>query len=115
MAHKKKEKPVDTGSNLVYSTNPSVQKKIHASLPPAQQKLRVRLEKNGRGGKKVTLIYGFEGNNQDLSDLSKQLKSHCGSGGSAKNQEILIQGDHVQKVLQKLLDLGYAQAKKSGG
>ncbi len=115
MGRKKDKVRIDTGNNLVYSTNPNLQKKIDASPPEAQQRLRVRLEKNGRGGKQVTMVYGFEGNEKDLSALGKTLKSHCGTGGSSKNLEILLQGDHVQKVIAKLLDMGYAQTKKGGG
>ncbi len=115
MGRKKNKVKIDTGNNLVYSTNPKIQPKINASEPAALQKLRVRLEKNGRGGKQVTLVYGFVGNDKDLSKIEKMLKSHCGTGGSSKHGEILIQGDHVQKVIQKLQDSGYTQTKKGGG
>ncbi len=114
MVNKKSNKGGDD-DRLVYSTNPKTQEKINASDPPSVQKLRVRLEKNGRGGKMVSLIYGWSGNEKDLNALAKTLKSSCGTGGSAKNGEILIQGNHVEKIIDKLKDLGYNQTKKGGG
>ncbi len=115
MARKKQKVKVDTGTGLVYSTSQKVQNAIDASAPANEQKLRVRLEKNGRGGKMVSLIYGFEGNEKDLKALEKKLKAKCGTGGSVKNQEIIIQGDHVDKIVQLLKEDGFAQTKRSGG
>ncbi len=105
--------------NIVYSTNPDFQF-THSegssaeTLLPGQQDLRVMLDKKQRGGKKVTLISGFAGSDDDLKELAKTLKSKCGVGGSAKDGEILIQGDFRQKVLELLKAAGY-KAKQAGG
>ena len=102
--------------DIVYSTNPDFQFQYeepeeHATLPPERQNLRVMLDKKNRSGKSVTLVTGFVGTQDDLSDLAKELKFKCGVGGSAKDGEILVQGDFRDKVLQLLLQKGY-KAKK---
>lgn len=112
----KKNKPDSLG--FVYSTDPNFsfeQEQENAeTLLPAQQKLRVKLDAKNRGGKTVTLVDGFTGKADDLEDLGKKLKSFCGTGGSAKDGEIIVQGDQRDKVLQWLLKNGYSQTKKSG-
>ena len=83
------------------------------TLPKGQQKLRVQIEKNHRGGKTVTLVKGFVGSDDDLKELAKELKSRCGVGGSAKDGEIIVQGDHRDRVVELLVAAGY-KCKKAG-
>ena len=104
---------------VVYSTNPDFSFQTDAAaeaatLPPPQQQLRVQLDKKQRGGKQVTLITGFVGRDEDLQTLGKLLKTKCGVGGSAKDGEIVVQGDFRAKVLEVLLKEGY-KAKQIGG
>lgn len=110
----KKSKADNNG--FVYSTDPDFKfddsEEAVATLPPAQQKLRIRLDTKQRGGKAVTLVEGFTGSEEDLQDLGKKLKTFCGTGGSAKDKEIIVQGDQRDKVLQWLQKEGYKLAKK---
>ncbi len=104
---------------VVFSTADSFDYNFEAeesqdTLTPSQQKLRVLLDKKSRAGKQVTLIEGFVGTEEDLKELGKLLKNKCGVGGSTKDGEILIQGDHRDKVMQVLTQAGYG-AKKVGG
>lgn len=99
-------------TGVVYSTSPDFQYQEDTpaeadTLPPARQNLRVQLDKKQRGGKQVTLITGFVGTAADLEALGRQLKTHCGGGGSAKAGEILLQGDHRDRVLAWLQQQGY--------
>ncbi|MCR5444986.1 MAG: translation initiation factor [Bacteroidales bacterium] len=104
----KKNQPV----GVVYSTNPDFQYQYDdepeaTTLPPAQQKLRVSLDRHHRGGKTVTLVTGFIGTDDDLQALGKMLKAKCGVGGSAKDGEVIIQGDQMDKVRTALTTAGY--------
>jgi translation initiation factor 1 len=83
-------------------------------LPPQQQNVRVQATRAGRKGKTVTVITGFQSKPETLQAILKQLKSQCGTGGTVKENEIEIQGDHKQKILETLIKLGY-KAKISGG
>lgn len=104
---------------MVYSTNPDFKYETDSAddqetLPANKQDLRVQLDKKQRNGKKATLITGFIGKDQDLKDLAKMLKTKCGVGGSAKDGEILIQGDFCNKVIEILKGENY-KVKRIGG
>jgi len=107
-----KKKPDSKG--FVYSTDPNFrfeeENENSETLSPAQQKLKIKLDTKHRAGKAVTWIEGFIGRDGDLQDLGKKLKTFCGTGGSAKDGEIIIQGDQRDKVLQWLKKNGYSQA-----
>jgi len=104
-------------SHIVYSTDPDFvyddENEVVETPEPSEQKLTIRLDRKQRRGKQVTLIEGFKGNDEDLKDLSKILKTKCGVGGSAKDGVIIIQGDFRKKVEQILTNLGY-RCKISG-
>ena len=102
--------------NVVYSTNPDFKYETDSddeeeTLPNEKQQLRISLDKRNRGGKMVTLITGFIGTEDDLQFLGKMLKVKCGVGGSAKDGEIIIQGDFRKKVLELLLKDNYAKSR----
>ncbi|MHA4843783.1 translation initiation factor [Flavitalea antarctica] len=102
---------------IVFSTDPDFKKgedipESAETLPPAQQKLRIRLDTKQRAGKAVTLVQDFIGTETDLEDLGKKLKTFCGTGGSVKGGEIIIQGDNRDKVLAWLIKNGYSRTKK---
>ena len=97
---------------FVYSTDPNFgfepeSQEEQDTLPPAQQRLRLILDTKQRAGKAVTLVIGFIGKTEDLENLGKKLRNHCGTGGSVKDGEILIQGDQREKALQFLQKQGY--------
>lgn len=97
---------------MVYSTNPDYQFEQEEvpqqeTLPAKEQKLIVKIDKKGRGGKQVTVVEGFIGKDEDLEDLGKMLKSKCGVGGSVKDWIILVQGDQREKITNILTSLGY--------
>lgn len=110
----KKNKPDSKG--YVYSTDPDFLKYDEPeelpTLPAEKQALKIILETKHRGGKAVTIVYGFEGRTIDLDDLGKKLKTYCGTGGAVKDGEIIVQGDHRDKVLQWLHKNGYTKARK---
>ena len=110
----KKNKPDSRG--FVFSTDPNFrfeeEESAASTLPAKQQKLRIKLDTKHRGGKAVTLIENFVGTEEDLQDLGKKLKTFCGTGGSAKDGEIIVQGDQREKVLQWLLKTGYEKSKR---
>ena len=116
MPKKNKKKRV----GVVYSTDPDYdynyqQEEPAESVPATEQRLRVLLDRKKRRGKEVTLVIGFSGPENDLKALGKYLKTKCGVGGSVKDGEILIQGNHRDRVVALLQEKGYSQTKKSGG
>lgn len=101
---------------VLYSTNPDFEYTTEQveepdTLEPARQELRISLSKKQRGGKEVTLITGFVGREEDLAELGRLLRQRCGVGGSAKDGEILIQGDQRTKLRSLLPTLGYTRTK----
>lgn len=105
--------------NVVYSTNPDFryeeeEKRERQTLPAAQQQLKVWIDRKQRAGKQVTLVRGFVGTEDDLKELARMLKSKCGVGGTAKDGEILIQGDFRDRIVDVLVKAGY-KSKKAGG
>lgn len=104
---------------VVYSTNDDYDYKhegddVKETLPISEQELEVHIERKGRGGKSAVVVKGFVGNEDDLNDLAKLLKKKCGVGGSAKDGEIIIQGEDREKVMTILDKKGYAN-KRVGG
>jgi translation initiation factor 1 len=111
----KKNTPDKNG--FVFSTDPNFKfndenNLAQETLPASEQRLKVRMETKHRAGKAVTLVEGFIGKDEDLQQLGKQLKNYCGTGGSAKDAEIIIQGDQREKVLQWLTKNGSKHTKK---
>jgi translation initiation factor 1 len=112
----KKKSKHDESHRIVFSTDPSFslnneQSPVESLLPP-QQKLRIKLDTKQRAGKSVTLVQGYIGKEEDLEQLGKQLKNFCGTGGSVKDGEIIIQGDHREKIVQWLIKNGYDNSRK---
>ena len=102
--------------HVVYSTNPDFvyetdEESEVETLAPARQKLRVRKESKGRGGKVVTIVGGFVGSEEELKELGRQLKTQCGVGGSVKEGEIIVQGDFRERIVELLTKAGYTQTK----
>ena len=102
---------------IVFSTEPDFEyqgfeESDEETLSPESQKLRVMLERKGRGGKDVTIVHNFIGSQDDKEELTKKLKTTCGTGGSAKDGEIVIQGDQRDKVVKYLLGKGFKHTKR---
>lgn len=119
-----KKNKKDREGGLVFSTDPDFKfnffdeddtAETTAEVAPDKQQLRVWIDRKQRGGKEVTLIQGFSGSEEKLKDLAKMLKTKLGVGGAAKDGEIIIQGDHREKVVQLLHQIGYTKTKKAGG
>ncbi len=111
------KKNISDKNGFVFSTDPNFrfepeENEITETLAPAQQPLRILLDKNQRAGKAVTLVTGFTGKEEDLEKLGKQLRHFCGTGGSVKDGEAMIQGDQRDKVLQWLVKNGYTKSRK---
>ena len=105
--------------DVVYSTDPDFDYNHESdqeaeTLEPADQLLYVSLDRKQRKGKTVTLVEGFIGRSDDLASLGKMLKAKCGVGGSAKDGEIVLQGEHREKVMALLGELGYKTKRKGG-
>ncbi|MBL0145063.1 MAG: translation initiation factor [Chitinophagaceae bacterium] len=104
-------KKLNSFSGLVYSTDPDfkIEEEVNEveTLPSSQQKLKIKLDTKHRAGKAVTLITGFIGKQKDAEELGKKLKSFCGTGGSVKDGEIIMQGDNREKIKQWLIKNGY--------
>ena len=111
------KKKLQSFGGLVYSTDPNFKLPEddgveQETIEPSQQKLKIRLDTKHRAGKAVTLIEGFIGTTADMEALEKKLKSFCGTGGSVKDGEIIVQGDNREKILQWLQKNGYKSSKK---
>lgn len=114
MAKKKMER-----INVVYSTNPDFQYNFESEeeqeIPhPKEQTLYVSIDKKQRAGKEVTLVEGFIGTDDDLKELGKLLKSKCGVGGTAKDGEIIVQGNFRDKIMDLLVKEGFKVKRKGG-
>ena len=111
------KKKIQSLGGLVYSTDPNFKlpeedEGEQQTIEPAQQKLKIKLDTKHRAGKAVTLVEGFVGTAADMEELGKKLKSFCGTGGSVKDGEIIVQGDNREKILQWLQKNGYKNSKK---
>ena len=109
-------KKKSSSNGIVYSTNPDfkIEEEHHPeeTRTPKQQKLKVRLDTRQRAGKAVSLVEGFIGPADELDTLGRQLKTHCGTGGSVKDGEIIIQGDQRDKITQWLIAKGFTATKR---
>ncbi len=123
MGQQKKGRGGNTDKKLAYTTDPAGFNPFKDLANNLEQKeetdfdhpIRIKLEKKGRGGKVVSLVQGLESGNCDLAEMARKLKSHCGTGGSDKDGDIIIQGDHRDRILAFLKKEGFKNVKKSGG
>lgn len=110
------KKKLYNNSGIVYSTDNnfsnSDQEETGNSLLPAEQKLKVVLDKKHRAGKVVTLVSGFVMKEKEIESIARQLKAFCGSGGSFDDNQVIIQGDHREKIVQWLKQKGYSKTVK---
>ena len=111
------KKKTQSLGGLIYSTDPDFKLPVEnfeeqETIESSQQKLKIRLDTKHRAGKAVTLVEGFIGTLTDLEELGKKLKSFCGTGGSVKDGEIIVQGDNREKILPWLQKNGYKLSKK---
>ena len=117
------KKNKDNNNRIVYSTDPESMKSLfdfyneetEEKTPQSKQVLRVTLDRKQRGGKEVTLVMGFKGPEAELKELGSFLKSKCGVGGAVNDGEIIVQGDHREKVIKLLVEKGYTNTKRTGG
>ena len=102
--------------DIVYSTHPEIfqKEKVAGGLPPLGQVIKLRPEKGNRGGKTVTVVFGFQASDKQLKNLLKKLQGALGTGGTAKGGVVEIQGDHVDRASAALEKLGY-KPKRAGG
>ena len=109
------KKQNSSSSPLMYSTDPNYKPVSELNeietLSAEEQPLRIILETKQRAGKTVTVVLGFVGTEEAMNNLGKALKNNCGTGGSVKDGEIIIQGDHRQKIFQYLKAKGYKKAR----
>ncbi len=114
------KKNISDKFGFVFSTDPNFnfnkeEDEIQDTLTPEKQVLRIKLDTRIKGGKTATIVDGFKGKEEDLEDLAKKLKNHCGTGGSVKEGIAIIQGDNREKIVAWLLKNGYKNTKKAGG
>jgi translation initiation factor 1 len=120
MGKKKKKLGLSDLGGMVFSTDPDYvppsfdDEEGYESIPNHEQTLYVSYDKKQRKGKVVTLVQGFEGSEDDLQSLGKLLKNKCGAGGTAKDGEILVQGNFVTKIMDILVKEGFKVKKKGG-
>ncbi|MEO8721115.1 MAG: translation initiation factor [Ginsengibacter sp.] len=110
------KKKLYNSGGIVYSTaddfKPSNNEQEEESLLPEEQLLKIILDKKHRGGKTVTIVKGFSMKEPEIENLGKKLKTFCGSGGTVKDKEIIVQGDHSEKIFQWLLKNGFSKSRK---